>query len=239
MGIGMGFWIYEECFFLVINYFYVLMGSQVLEVVIIVGYKQVFGNIGIFDNQCFVLLEVFFCDGCINVQGFMVGLVKFELYKQKFFYVVFFMCGIEFIIKYLLGCFLINQKEVSVGIQLIVEEGFDVFVDSLVCLEEYLEIFGIDMVFYLCGFKLEVCVFCFIFVGMVEIILVNVSFENVMYIGFFLVKCFIRDFGFFVVVFVYLDDSDCGGFFYMNVVSNFCNVVYCCMYGGKFNYGCF
>merc|ERR1712100_951852 len=63
-------------------------GIQALEAAITAGYKQVFGNIGISDNQRLVSLEAFLCDGRINVQGFMAGLVKSELYKQKFFHAV-------------------------------------------------------------------------------------------------------------------------------------------------------
>ena len=114
-----------------------------------------FGNIGISDNQRLVSLEAFLCDGRINVQGFMAGLVKSELYKNKFFHAVSPMRGIELTTKHLLGRPPINQKEVSAGIQLIAEQGFDSFVDSLVRSEEYLETFGTDTVPYLRGFKSE------------------------------------------------------------------------------------
>ena len=149
MGIGMGPRIHEECPYSAINHSYASTGSQALEAAITAGYKQVFGNIGISDNQRLVSLEAFLCDGRINVQGFMAGLVKSELYKNKFFHAVSPMRGIELTTKHLLGRPPINQKEVSAGIQLIAAEGFDAFVDSLVRSEEYLETFGTDTVPYL------------------------------------------------------------------------------------------
>ena len=99
----------------------------------------------------------------------MAGLVKSELYKNKFFHAVSPMRGIELTTKHLLGRPPINQKEVSAGIQLIAAEGFDAFVDSLVRSEEYLETFGTDTVPYLRGFKSEARASCSTFVGMAEI----------------------------------------------------------------------
>ena len=115
MGIGMGPRIHEECPFSAINHSYASTGTQALEAAIAAGYKQVFGNIGISDSQRLVSLEAFLCDGRINVQGFMAGLVKSELYKQKFFHAVSPMRGVELTTKHLLGRPPINQKEVSAG----------------------------------------------------------------------------------------------------------------------------
>ena len=239
MGIGMGPRIHEECPFSAINHSYASTGSQALEAAITAGYKQVFGNIGISDNQRLVSLEAFLCDGRINVQGFMAGLVKSELYKNKFFHAVSPMRGIELTTKHLLGRPPIDQKEVSAGIQLIAEEGFDAFVDSLVRSEEYLETFGTDTVPYLRGFKSEARASCSTFVGMAEITPANASSENAMYTGPSLVKRFSMDLNSFAAAAVYSDDSDRGGFSYTNAVSNPRNAAYRRMYGGKFNYGRF
>ena len=239
MGIGMGPRIHEECPFSAINHSYASTGTQALEAAIAAGYKQVFGNIGISDSQRLVSLEAFLCDGRINVQGFMAGLVKSELYKQKFFHAVSPMRGVELTTKHLLGRPPINQKEVSAAIQLISEEGFDAFVDSLVRSEEYLETFGTDTVPYLRGFKSEARAACSTFVGMAEVTPANASAEHVMSTGPLLVKRFTMDLSSFAGTAVYSDDSDRGGFSYTNAVSNPRNSAYRRMYGGKFNYGRF
>ena len=128
-----------------------LSREPALETAIAAAYKQVFGNIGISDSQRLTSLEAFLCDGRINVQGFMGGLVKSDLYKQKFFHAVSPMRGIELTTKHLLGRPPVSQQEISAGIQLIADQGFDAFVDSLTHSEEYLETFGTDTAWVLSG----------------------------------------------------------------------------------------
>ena len=183
MGIGMGPRIHEVCPFSAVNHSYASTGSSALEAAIATAYKQVFGNIGISDSQRLTSLEAFLCDGRINVQGFMGGLVKSDLYKQKFFHAVSPMRGIELTTKHLLGRPPVSQQEISAGIQLIADQGFDAFVDSLTHSEEYLETFGTDTVPYLRGFKSEARAACSTFVGMADITPANASSEHAMYTG--------------------------------------------------------
>jgi phycocyanin-associated rod linker protein len=236
MGIGMGPRIHEVCPFGAVNHSYAATGSSALETAIAAAYKQVFGNIGISDSQRLTSLEAFLCDGRINVQGFMGGLVKSDLYKQKFFHAVSPMRGIELTTKHLLGRPPVSQQEISAGIQLIADQGFDAFVDSLTHSEEYLETFGTDTVPYLRGFKSEARAACSTFVGMADLTPANASAEHVMYTGPLLVKRLTKDLSTFAAgggAF----SGDGAGFSYTNAVKNSRNSAYRRMYGGKFNYG--
>jgi len=236
MGIGMGPRIHEVCPFGAVNHSYAATGSSALETAIAAAYKQVFGNIGISDSQRLTSLEAFLCDGRINVQGFMGGLVKSDLYKQKFFHAVSPMRGIELTTKHLLGRPPVSQQEISAGIQLIADQGFDAFVDSLTHSEEYLETFGTDTVPYLRGFKSEARAACSTFVGMADLTPANASAEHVMYTGPLLVKRLTKDLSTFAAgggAF----SGDGAGFSYTNAVKNARNSAYRRMYGGKFNYG--
>jgi phycocyanin-associated rod linker protein len=166
----------------------------------------------------------------------MGGLVKSDLYKQKFFHAVSPMRGIELTTKHLLGRPPVSQQEISAGIQLIADQGFDAFVDSLTHSEEYLETFGTDTVPYLRGFKSEARAACSTFVGMADLTPANASAEHVMYTGPLLVKRLTKDLSTFAAgggAF----SGDGAGFSYTNAVKNARNSAYRRMYGGKFNYG--
>ena len=168
----------------------------------------------------------------------MGGLVKSDLYKQKFFHAVSPMRGIELTTKHLLGRPPVSQQEISAGIQLIADQGFDAFVDSLTHSEEYLETFGTDTVPYLRGFKSEARAACSTFVGMADITPANASAEHVMYSGPLLVKRLTKDLSGFAAgggAF----SGDGSGFSYTNAVKNARNSAHRRMYGGKFNYGAY
>jgi len=188
MGIGAGPRIHEVCPFSAVNHSYAATGEAALSAAISAAYKQVFGNIGITDNQRLSSLEAYFRDGRITTRDFMAGLVKSELYKQKFFFPVSPMRGVELTIKHLLGRPPVSQEEVGAAIKAIADDGFDAFVDHLVRSEEYLETFGTDTVPYLRAFKSEARSFCSTFVSMVELAPANASAEHVMYSGPLLVK---------------------------------------------------
>ena len=160
MGIGSGPRIHEVCPFSAVNHSYAATGEEALSSAISAAYKQVFGNIGITDNQRLSSLEAYLRDGRITTRDFMAGLVKSELYKQKFFFPVSPMRGVELTIKHLLGRPPVSQQEVGAAIKAIAEDGFDAFVDHLVRSEEYLETFGTDTVPYLRAFKSEARAYC-------------------------------------------------------------------------------
>ena len=86
MGIGAGPRIHEICPFSAVNHSYAATGETALTSAISAAYKQVFGNIGITDSQRLSSLEAYLRDGRITTRDFMAGLVKSELYKQKFFF---------------------------------------------------------------------------------------------------------------------------------------------------------
>ena len=234
MGIGAGPRIHEICPFSAVNHSYAATGDAALSRAISAGYKQVFGNIGITDSQRLSSLEAFFRDGRITTRDFMAGLVKSELYKQKFFFAVSPMRGVELTIKHLLGRPPISQEEVGSAIKVISDHGFDAFVDQLVRSEEYLETFGTDTVPYLRAFKSEARSYCSTFVSMVELSPANASAEHVMYSGPLLVKRLTKSRAGLADASGFTGDSS--GFSYTNAVKNARSAAYRRIYGGKFNY---
>ena len=235
MGIGAGPRIHEVCPFSAVNHSYAATGESALSSAISAAYKQGFGNIGITDNQRLASLEAYLRDGRITTRDFMAGLVKSELYKQKFFFAVSPMRGVELTVKHLLGRPPVSQQEVGAAIKMIADEGFDAFVDQLVRSEEYLETFGTDTVPYLRAFKSEARSYCSTFVSMVELAPANASAEHVMYSGPLLVKRLAKS----GVTVNAIDPSAFDTsveFSYTNAVGNSRNPAFRRMYGGKFAY---
>ena len=235
MGIGSGPRIHEVCPFSAVNHSYAATGEEALSSAISAAYKQVFGNIGITDNQRLSSLEAYLRDGRITTRDFMAGLVKSELYKQKFFFPVSPMRGVELTIKHLLGRPPVSQQEVGAAIKAIADDGFDAFVDHLVRSEEYLETFGTDTVPYLRAFKSEARAYCSTFVSMVELSPANASAENVMYSGPLLVKRLTKSTVSVSAIDPSLFDTSVE-FSYTNAVKNNRNPAFRRMYGGKFAY---
>ena len=235
MGIGAGPRIHEICPFSSINHSYAATGESALTSAISAAYKQVFGNIGITDSQRLSSLEAYLRDGRITTRDFMAGLVKSELYKQKFFFPVSPMRGVELTIKHLLGRPPVSQDEVGAAIKTIADSGFDAFVDQLVHSEEYLETFGTDTVPYLRAFKSEARSYCSTFVSMVELAPANASSEHVMYSGPLLVKRLVKT-GMSVNTFEPGAFDTSVEFSYTKAVGNTRNPAFRRMYGGKFTY---
>ena len=235
MGIGSGPRIHEVCPFSAVNHSYAATGESALNSAISAAYKQAFGNVGLTDSQRLSSLESSLRDGRITTRDFMAGLVKSELYKQKFLFAVSPMRGVELAVKHLLGRPPVSQEEVSAAIKMIADQGFDAFVDDLVRSEEYLETFGTDTVPYLRAFKSEARSYCSTFVSMVELAPANASAENVMYSGPLLVKRLAKS----GVSVTAIDPSAFDTsveFSYTNAVSNAKNPAFRRMYGGKFAY---
>lgn len=235
MGIGAGPRLHEICPFSSVNHSYAATGEAALSNAITAAYKQVFGNIGITDNQRLSSLEAYLRDGRITTRDFMAGLVKSDLYKQKFYFPVSPMRGVELTIKHLLGRPPVSQQEVGAAIKTIADDGFDAFVDHLVRSEEYLETFGTDTVPYLRAFKSEARAYCSTFVSMAELTPANASSENVMYSGPLLVKRLVKAGASVVAIDPGAFDTSVE-FSYTNAVGNSRNPAFRRMYGGKFAY---
>ena len=234
MGIGAGPRLHEICPFSSINHSYAATGDAALTSVISAAYKQVFGNVGIASNQRLSSLEAFLRDGRISTRDFMAVLVKSDLYKEKFFFSVSPMRGVELTTKHLLGRPPISQEEVGSAIKVIADHGFDAFVDQLVRSEEYLETFGTDTVPYLRAFKSEARAYCSTFVSMAEISPANASADNVMYSGPLLVKRLTKSRAGAAAASGFVADTT--PFSYTNAVGNPRNGAFRRMYAGKFDY---
>ncbi len=235
MGIGAGPRLHEICPFSSVNHSYAATGEAALSHAITAAYKQVFGNIGITDNQRLSSLEAYLRDGRITTRDFMAGLVKSDLYKQKFYFPVSPMRGVELTIKHLLGRPPVSQQEVGAAIKTIADDGFDAFVDHVVRSEEYLETFGTDTVPYLRAFKSEARAYSSTFVSMAELTPANASSENVMYSGPLLVKRLVKSVASMVSIDPGAFDTSVE-FSYTNAVGNSRNPAFRRMFGGKFAY---
>jgi len=126
-------------------------------------------------------------------------------------------------------------REVGDAIKSIADSGFDVFVDQLVCSEEYLETFGTDTVPYLRAFKSEARSYCSTFVSMVELAPANASAEHVMYSGPLLVKRLAKS-GMSVKSLKPGSFDTSVEFSYTKAVGSTRNPAFRRMYGGKFAY---
>ena len=122
--------------------------SGSLQDVISAGYRQVYGNAHVMDNERSVELEAQLGNGDINVRDFVRGLAKSSFYRARFFEGVAPQRGVELNIKHLLGRPPLNQGEMSAHISLLASGGHDAVVDFIVDSAEYEEVFGGDTVPY-------------------------------------------------------------------------------------------
>jgi phycocyanin-associated rod linker protein len=178
MAIGIGPRHHEICPFSAVNDQFAARGSDALEATIAAAYKQIFGNLGLRDNQRCRELEAQLCNGDLSVRDFVAGLAKSDAYKESYFFKVSPMRGIELNLKHLLGRPPVNQAEVSRYISLIAEHGFDALVDQITRSGEYLEVFGTDTVPYARAFKSEAGFYCSTFVNMGEVCPANASADS-------------------------------------------------------------
>ena len=173
MGIGIGPRHHEECPFSSVNDHFAASGNGALETTINAAYKQVFGNLGLSDNQRCTELESQLRNGELSVRDFVAGLAKSDVYKANYFFKVSPIRGIELNLKHLLGRPPVNQAEVSRYISLIAEHGFDALVDQITRSGEYLEVFGTDTVPYARAFKSEAGFYCSTFINMGQVCQAN------------------------------------------------------------------
>tara|TARA_Y100000385_G_scaffold291523_1_gene370040 strand:- start:7885 stop:9603 length:1719 start_codon:yes stop_codon:yes gene_type:complete len=122
--------------------------SASLATAIEAGYRQVYGNAHVMDNERSIELEARFCNGEIDVRDFVRGLAKSSFYRARFFESVAPMRGIELNLKHLLGRPPIDQAEMSAHISLLSSGGHDAVIDFIVDSAEYAEVFGDDIVPY-------------------------------------------------------------------------------------------
>ncbi|BEV36102.1 phycobilisome rod-core linker polypeptide [Synechococcus sp. M16CYN] len=165
-GIGIGQRIHSECPFTVDADEFASTGNDALKAAITAAYKQIFGNLGLTENQCCIELESRLRHGSISIRDFVAGLAKSDFYKQNYFFQVSPIRGIELSYKHLLGRPPINQTEVSAAITLIAEQGFDNFIEKITHSEEYLEIFGTNTVPYLRAWTSAAGTYCSTFTNL-------------------------------------------------------------------------
>ncbi len=109
-------------------------------------YRQVFGNLHLMDSERPIDLERRLRNGDLTIREFIRGLAKSPFYRSHYFEYVNQQRSIELNIKHLLGRPPLSQAEIVTHIKILIDEGFDQHIDSLIDSKEYKDVFGEDMV---------------------------------------------------------------------------------------------
>ena len=112
------------------------------ELAINASYKQVFGNFIPMESERPIEPERRLRNGDINIREFIRELAKSTFYKKHYLESVNQQRCIELCFKHLLGRPPFNQEEIILSIEIVNNEGFDYYVDSLIDSIEYQEVFG-------------------------------------------------------------------------------------------------
>lgn len=123
------------------------------DLVIATAYKQVFGNIPIWENERIQEAESQLRSGQITVMEFIRQLAKSDLYRTLVFEKNSNLRAVELNFKHLLGRAPESYAEVSEHIARIINKGFDAEIDSYIDSNEYFKTFGTNFVPYYRGYK--------------------------------------------------------------------------------------
>jgi 5-carboxymethyl-2-hydroxymuconate isomerase len=118
-------------------------------------YRQVLGNMYVMESERPLVAESQLKEGKITVRGFIRTLVKSEVYKTRLFSKSSQSRFVELNFKLLLGRAPYDQQEISEHVARYSTEGYDAEMDSYLDSEEYLSVFGEDIVPYNRGFKTQ------------------------------------------------------------------------------------
>ncbi|AGY57243.1 phycobilisome rod-core linker polypeptide [Gloeobacter kilaueensis] len=129
--------------------------AQDVEALLPVIYKQVFGNTYILESDRLIQAESLLRNGSISVREFVRRLAKSELYKSRFFQSTSNNRFIELNFKHLLGRAPYSQAEIQEHFGRYHKAGYDAEIDSYLDSDEYLEVFGEEVVPYFRGFKYQ------------------------------------------------------------------------------------
>ncbi|EKV01045.1 Phycobilisome Linker polypeptide,phycobilisome-associated family protein [Leptolyngbya sp. PCC 7375] len=122
-----------------------------LQVVIRAVYKQVLGNAHVLDSQRLTSAESMLKNGEVTVRGFVRSVATSDIYKDRFFNNSSPYRFIELNFKHLLGRAPQDQTEISAHVQTYNAEGYEAEIDSYLGSDEYLAVFGENVVPYACG----------------------------------------------------------------------------------------
>ncbi len=120
--------------------------DETRSIAIKAAYRQIYGNFHLMESERPIDLERRLRNGDINIREFIRGLMKSEFYRFHYCEVVSQTRLIELTLKHLLGRPPISQKEIVKHIEILNQEGFESYVDSLIDSQEYEDNFGAHVV---------------------------------------------------------------------------------------------
>lgn len=119
-----------------------------LQIIIRAVYRQVLGNAHVLESQRLTSAESMLRNGEITVRGFVRAVAMSDIYKDRFFNNSSPYRFIELNFKHLLGRAPQDQTEISEHVQTYNGSGYEAEIDSYLDSDEYLSIFGENVVPY-------------------------------------------------------------------------------------------
>lgn len=129
--------------------------AQQLDFVIEAAYKQVFGNAHLMQSERSPEIESQLRSGRITVMEFVRQLAKSQRYRDVFFSPYTNLEAIKLNFKHLLGRAPDSAAEIAHHSAILAEGGFDAEIDSYLNSDEYLKVFGTNIVPYYRGYKTQ------------------------------------------------------------------------------------
>ncbi|MFN6516596.1 MAG: phycobilisome rod-core linker polypeptide [Nostoc sp. CreGUA01] len=123
------------------------------DIVIRAVYRQVLGNAYVMESERLIAPESQLKQGIINVREFVRQVAKSELYRSRFFDNVYRYRAIELNFKHLLGRAPDDYSQMIYHSNILDEQGFESDIDSYLDSDEYLSVFGENIVPYYRGYK--------------------------------------------------------------------------------------
>ena len=111
-------------------------------------YRQVLGNPHVMESERLVSAESQLSDGTISVREFVRAVAKSQLYRTRHFESCAPYRFVELNCLHLLGRAPLDQSEISEHIARSVGEGYEADIDSYIDSDEYLDVFGENIVPY-------------------------------------------------------------------------------------------
>lgn len=127
-----------------------------LQVVIRAVYRQVLGNVHVFDDQRLISAESLLRNGDISVAGFVRAVALSDLYRSLFFETASAYRFVELNFKHLLGRAPQDQAEVAEHVAIYNSQGYEAVINSHLTSDEYLLSFGENVVPFVRGNQTQV-----------------------------------------------------------------------------------
>ena len=120
--------------------------DEALLVAINALYKNIFGNLYLMQSERPIDIERKLRNGDITIKEFTRKFCKSSIYRKFYFDRISQYKSIKLRYKHILGRPIISQKEISQSSDILNQLGFEAHIDWLIDSEEYINVFGEDIV---------------------------------------------------------------------------------------------